>query len=612
MKPLTWYPGTVLPHASLWHTLLRATWLNDLRPGEICDFAGKGRGHASEDGYSTSDQNVIGLVAKILGEPRSAFSRYALLTQFPRAVFPLFLARDLRWCPACLDAGFHSLLMSLQLVVQCPIHHIPLIERCPSCGQSVNMSFRGLVVRRTLCACGKDRFFEPDVIRQPKLLPKEVEPWNSAATWLRKVHRVCMSAAPELTPSLRIQMALTPRWSRDLGIDYPSCFADEADLWEHTDESARWMTYRARSGELDGHQLRLSETDSVPSPQASVYRAMGRHLRRHGLPNPDRWIQPLLETHDPVTFALRMAERPKMRTAFSEMIWTRSLEPHAFVRRWPARAAPNIFGWGNHTPLELGSSEYLKFRGTALPQITQWLGYHAMAMQALLAWGNAVQQTQTSVDKQWADWSVTERALNGRIAWFSRSKGRRQILVGYLRDINIAPFAPPRKEARRDVTMPSRLPGNLPTGRCLEWDLKTGWRVCLGCLPTKGADARLVRLLHAGVPLKCWIFEAKGRFFARLTDGSIQSIGDSPKEVLNGLRSAVTQYCRVYGETHFKLSRVPLPQTQQPRPGAWVASSVITSIYPPLGPTRFWGVGAIELEMAHRLFMLKMQKWGRG
>ena len=39
VKPLTWYKGTVLPYASLWSTLLRATWLNDLRKGDIYKLA---------------------------------------------------------------------------------------------------------------------------------------------------------------------------------------------------------------------------------------------------------------------------------------------------------------------------------------------------------------------------------------------------------------------------------------------------------------------------------------------------------------------------------------------------------------------------------------------
>ena len=47
VQPLTWYPGTVLPYASLWHTLARATWLNDLRPGDILSRV---EGKRPEDG----------------------------------------------------------------------------------------------------------------------------------------------------------------------------------------------------------------------------------------------------------------------------------------------------------------------------------------------------------------------------------------------------------------------------------------------------------------------------------------------------------------------------------------------------------------------------------
>lgn len=145
---------------------------------------------------------------------------------------------------------------------------------------------------------------------------------------------------------------------------------------------------------------------------------MGRHLRRHGLPDPDRWISELMDTVDPATLATKMAARPKARAAFAEMLWSRLLQPYAYLRRWPNRLAlrDQSLSDGTLIDLEPGSGP-LRFDGPSVShRAERWLGYHAMAMEARLAWDSAARRTQGSVDDRWADWSRSEEAaLAGRI-----------------------------------------------------------------------------------------------------------------------------------------------------------------------------------------------------
>lgn len=611
MKQLTWYPDTILPHTSLWYTLLRVTWLNGLKAGDICKLVGEGLQDRTIEAtaYSEWNKNAVKMVAKSLGEPLSGFSDFAAFHQLPIWLYPFISARDLRWCSACLEAGFHSLLMSLRLIEKCPIHGIPLIEKCPGCGGSVSMRTRGLVVQSNICRCGKFWNFNANVIRQPTLDRKDIAPWTPVEKWLVKVRGMCCFLSNAGVHSRQTQMALIDRGCRDLGVELPTCFIRDSEFWSTNDALARWGIYRACSGNLNNIRPAASERISTTSPQVCVYRAMGRHLRRHGLPNPDKWILELVENRNPMTFAMEMEEHRKKRIAFSEMIWTRLLEPHAYIRRWPTRAAPNYFADQHRTPLELFFSERLSGRGEkASSHVNQWLNYHTMAMRSLLAWGDAVRQTQNSINKSWADWSTNIDSLSSRIAWFSLPKENGCQLVGYLCDINIASLDFPLS---KQLKLPDRYLAKkyFPSGKCLEWDLLRGWSASRGIQPKSGDGAKLVRLLHAGVKTKCLIYKNKGRFVARLEDGSIQTTGDSPRDALNLLRRAVIQYCCVYGAKHFELPTKPSPQKKEPPPEGWIASHAINSIDPRIGPIRFWGVCSLDLEMARRRFLLDAQQW---
>ena len=43
----------------------------------------------------------------------------------------------LRYCPKCIEVGFHTALTQLRQVKACPIHGIELLEACPTCGEPV-------------------------------------------------------------------------------------------------------------------------------------------------------------------------------------------------------------------------------------------------------------------------------------------------------------------------------------------------------------------------------------------------------------------------------------------------------------------------------------------
>lgn len=60
---------------------------------------------------------------------------------------------ELRYCPQCLECGFHSALFQLTFIARCPIHHVALKQRCERCA--------GMIPYRLL----------PSVVQKPFLCP---------------------------------------------------------------------------------------------------------------------------------------------------------------------------------------------------------------------------------------------------------------------------------------------------------------------------------------------------------------------------------------------------------------------------------------------------------
>ena len=619
MKSLTWYPGTVLPHASLWHTLLRATWLNDLRKGEIAGLAeGRGGQAAKRPSSSAAAEQEVPLTAAALGERAGVF-HFGTLDRLPRCLFPTHVATVLRWCPECLRMGYHTVLGSLRLVTRCPIHGSSLLEACPECKEGFRMPTRGLAVRSKLhCRCGRVELLRPQTCRQPSLSPAEARAWDPVTRWLRQVKSV---TAGSMQPTEHVGLALTAQWCRDLGIAYPDCFEADRTFWSTADEAARWSSYRALSGELAGPCSPTPAGRSwTNSPTTWVYRSMARHLRRHGLRRPDRWIVGLMTSVDPVTFADAMARRPKARAAFTEMLWSRLMEPGVHERRWPIRKPP-VDSSSLHTLWSIEDDPALRITtntGDAMlpPWAHQWVSYHVSALVAArLAWQSAVRSTERSIDDRWADWSRDDQAFTGRMAWYCRPRGRRVVFAGYVRDAPSEPFACPmpdkvQRSADHHQGKLQALRGAeaLAGPRCLCWDTRDGWHVA-AALPPDDRDVRRARLLHVAPRTDCWIYRSSGRFVARLTDSSIQVSGTTARETFSSLRTAVDQYRRHFGADHAAAAR-PSPLPSAVAPYAFeLSQGLMALLCRPHRKDRFWRTHSAGAAVVRDRFWQEVARW---
>ncbi|MFF2890027.1 TniQ family protein [Paenibacillus sp. NPDC057967] len=62
---------------------------------------------------------------------------------------------SLRWCPTCLDSGFHSWLHQFILVTCCPYHGSLLLDKCPCCNEGIPFLFSDKKLSDPfMCKCG--------------------------------------------------------------------------------------------------------------------------------------------------------------------------------------------------------------------------------------------------------------------------------------------------------------------------------------------------------------------------------------------------------------------------------------------------------------------------
>lgn len=66
-----------------------------------------------------------------------------------------WFAPHLRWCPSCLNHGYHSLLHQFTLFKNCPIHSVKLAEECPVCKVKIPFLLSDTVMDKAFtCKCG--------------------------------------------------------------------------------------------------------------------------------------------------------------------------------------------------------------------------------------------------------------------------------------------------------------------------------------------------------------------------------------------------------------------------------------------------------------------------
>lgn len=567
---LTWHAGSVLPFASLWHTLRRLSSLNSLRTADLPDADPQcvpGVRSAFQPGTNLLYNEAAGwkeavsirALATWLGEPPEIF-QWSNLGRVPHNL--RFLIHDeFRICPTCIAKGYHSALLSLKLLEACPIHGSSLVSRC-WCGRRFDCSFGPKALACAgHCECGRIGFFTGETCRRPTLRLDETRPLLEVAGWFERLAHLGLPGREKdghQGSAATSWLAGLMNWCDVLGLGYPSCFV------EPPAQRARSGASVHRCGMTPEKMLRhpARATYSHPregcywyaDPATLAYRGMARHLRRHVARGTEQIAMSFLEEPDPIRLAEAMRSNKKAMVAFAEMVWAQAMEYHVLRRRWPYR------------PINHGSGGW--FVGRIEPPLIDpdfaidpirrlWIDYHAGETLMLASWRAAQRCAVHAMRSGVADWRLGRDPET--TSWVaSRVQGGLQLAALRSHSSYDWTLPLPDKNRRRAAAADAdahrmRDIRAACKGPCLNWSPGGEWVVKASASPQGTTVARHRLLGVQGSRPTFWLFEGDdGQFVARACDIKLQVTAPSPRAAIEALRRAMQQYRQRYGAPHLE------------------------------------------------------------
>ena len=310
---LTWYPDSLLPYSSLWHTCRRVVYLNALQPCELPTLLPRRKPSRSET--ESRALNVAPWIARntttlagCLRVPEYQML-WASLNFLPAWVVSTISPRP-RVCPSCLQLGYHSSFYSFSWLSTCPLHAHALVDHC-LCGQALSYRLSAQdLASPSSCPCGRMRYFDARTGRRPAVTHQDTQALDEMAHWLQNLMMTVRlehwGPLPAGLPRPSSPQSPLRQWSDAVGIHYPQVL-DQVSACHPNPPSRGWahvVTYQAnptlsRSG-LNYHQLdRWRYAGWIPvgadltRQDPVLVKAMARYLRRHVATCSRRWIHRL-------------------------------------------------------------------------------------------------------------------------------------------------------------------------------------------------------------------------------------------------------------------------------------------------------------------------------
>lgn len=593
---LTWYQGSILPFASLWHTLLRVSALNCLRLKELpddrepdlVDWLSRRRIRAMALYNETHDGRPEAVstsaLARCIGEPHHRF-RWSHLGRLPKAT--RFLVRDvMRICPACAVGGYHSVMFSIALLERCPVHGCELLDRC-RCGKPFDGRIdRGVLELPGHCTCGKLAFFSQETCRRPTLAPEATAPLRPIARWLDRLSTV----SRPWTSDREVQRAhdaaflrWLPRWCQELELGYPDCFVSLTSRAPgHVTTASKQLSGSAPSKPRRRVKAPIPETDDEKEkhllwqdePATTAYRAMARHIRRHVARGAEPYAISFLAKPEPLQMAATMRSDRAAMVAFADLLFTGSMQPQAELYRWPYREIDPVpcYSYVLHA-IEPALAESGREKQQGLTDGGRvWLHYHAGEALMMQAWHRGQRAALWAVHSGIADWRSD--ALACPTTWATA------IVSGRLRFVSMSDLSGVDWTLRRsDKSARCRAAGDSHRARqadvmaacrgpCLTWSEREGWRVLESARPSSDLPKRHRLLGVADRRPTFWIFRWNAGFAVRSCEHRVQALGETTQEAIDALRTAMRQHQRQYPDPP-PARRPPLIRPEPARPELW-------------------------------------------
>ncbi len=556
---LTWYKGTILPYASLWHTLIRLGSLNRLSFSQLPDNPADSKGwrivRANWYPLFNERNNVdINLILTALGESPGTmrWSHLGGLAPWLQSIF----TNHLRFCQTCLSQGYHSSFYSLKLLDACPIHGEPLFDHC-KCGAYVNSRQKSNNFRQYgKCYCTKTIYIDSECCRRPKITVEQTRTLDNIASWLEELNQLIKpeeftrkSDYSDYVNPVRLDVA---GWCNALEIDYPDQLIKSAPHG-HT------FAFEKGGPFLETTPKTKSDFNERPdkywwedSPATWTYRSICRHLRRHVLKEEPRLLRNYSTPHDHTADFKKFIQEPKFAAAYAESEWAKHFDQNARMRRWPYRdpwADPNqkfigqleVFGrpnWSNHPKISESIKTWLEYHWAAYCMLCIWTYYQDRTDQVVSS-GNPWRWDKSNNLPSW-DW-VARVQSDGSVL-FSCLKSRVPILpVRHHKSKSERIYDQKILELQRAKSVVDAC-----KGPCLNWSQRDGWSVTPASAPDTLDYKRLTLRGRFTERPKFWIFPANGRYVARLETVALQAEEQSSREAISSLRTAYKQYINRY------------------------------------------------------------------
>jgi len=192
---ICWRPDWHRPFESLWCLLSKVRYLNAATGTDIRTLIKRTAEYdlPQRKPYLRRDLNSLVQVnevriCELLSLDPSVLIQSTAIAYIRQEEVPLLTSNQLRYCPDCVSTGFHSAIHQLLFVSHCPIHHIPLVTRCPRCGAvSPRYTLTSLTYRTSKkCNHCLNSFADNFVLSYQSDTRRESRELDDLADWLEK------------------------------------------------------------------------------------------------------------------------------------------------------------------------------------------------------------------------------------------------------------------------------------------------------------------------------------------------------------------------------------------------------------------------------------------
>ena len=579
----TWHRGSLLRHTSLWHLLHRIVKLNVFSLAEFNRHcSGQGRLNNTTSlihNRSSSGMTMLDLdrIAELIGEPAGLLKACDVSTIGGWA-HDLFLER-IRVCTACLRLGYHSSLFGLKVLRTCPIHDLPLLEKCPS-GRPFTPDGPIDVFRSVgRCRCGCTPLFSDWTCRRPLMKSSDLAPLDRVASWLQTLSR-CVAVPLRSHDSLKhISAVQALRFTEALGIAVPpgavptlasptlipprfrrAICGGEAVIPPPTRHSSQYSSAMRR----DSPPARID----LLEPGMAVFSALDRYIRRHVVGRDWHYCDKFMMSCDAEVIARLIADSEPARKAWAYPLWM--LDVGIPVDRRFRRLSVQTVGNRIERRLRFDGLTLKRTARSAewTPSQCRWMLMHVAEVVLLNAWRRAQSASSAMARSGAVSWGNASVAPRQSSNWFVAvpDHGAAKFFGAMRAGGPLIPRAGRSKSER--VAMHSdgatRRAASIAAAcppYCIKRSSSTGiWDVCE---PTKprlactGADLKRHRLLGVSYHPTFVLTELPGAlgFSARLEAIPLEVTCCTASDAIHQLRDLVRRYIERYGDEKLRASR---------------------------------------------------------